>query len=697
MSNPIYDELARRLRRTDLLILRAVRRQRARPNVQAKGQFWGSVITDDDVDELLRNHGEIDYPEGVDELDASLRFSEKLRDDPEGRVGRIASAFKLSPDDVDILLLALAPEVSAGYNRLYAYLQDNLSTSFLTVDLATRVIRTRRTERLALQARLLPGAPLILNRLLLLHPPDASENHTLKRLQPAPRLMSWMLEGQDVPPSLGVRALDTRVEPYVPAGVRQRVEGMTDGLDRRCNYLVVGASRGVREAVAQLVARRCERPLWRIDMERSTAYREQPWDLVRDLRLAGAMPLLTGIVEAQEDPAERTKVLQLGAALATLDWPVLISAADRRAVTSLLGDARPSVTLLCGRSTFAERQAAWTTEMEKRGWSPDQAAPLAERFNGVGGTTIHAVLERAAAEAGGAEPTDDILWMAARDGSRPEFRGLAQHVVPRYGWDDLVLPERILTQLGHIVSYLAHQETVFHRWGASKVRARGFGIKALFSGGPGTGKTMAAEVIAGSLGLDLFRVDLSQVISRWVGETEKNLKEIFDAAEGGTAVILFDEADALFGSRGEVKQAQDRFANQEVSFLLQRLETFEGCAILTTNLQENIDEAFQRRFGSVIEFPLPSTDERRVLWDRAFATEVPKADDLDLDYLAKQFNIAGGSIVNAAIQACVLAAADSGRVEMRHAIRAVGKELVKMNKQVNRVHFGEFYELVSDL
>ncbi len=697
MAPSIYDELARRLRRTDLLILRAVRRQRARPNVQAKGQFWGSVITDDDVDELLRNHGEIDYPEGVDELDASLRFSETLRDDPDGRIGRIATAFHLSGDDVDILLLALAPEVSAGYNRLYAYLQDNLSTSYLTVDLATRVIRTRRAERLALQARLLPGAPLIRNRLLLLHPPDAQENHTLKRLQPSPRLTSWLLEGQDVPPSLGVKELDTRVQPFVPSGAAERVDGLGDGLDRPCNYLVVGASRGVREAVAQLVARRCGRPLWRIDLDRTVTYREQPYELVRDLRLAGSIPLLTGIIEAQEDPVERTRVLGLGAALATLDWPVLVSAADRRAVTSLLGDSRPSVTLLCGRSTLEERKTAWSAEMTQRGWTTDQAAPLAERFNGVGGTTIHAVLERAAAEAGGRQPDDEQLWMAARDGSRPEFRGLAQHVVPRYGWHDLVLPERILTQLGHIVDYLAHQETVFHRWGASKVRARGFGIKALFSGGPGTGKTMAAEVIAGSLGLDLFRVDLSQVISRWVGETEKNLKEIFDAAEGGTAVILFDEADALFGSRGEVKQAQDRFANQEVSFLLQRLETFEGCAILTTNLQENIDDAFQRRFGSVIEFPMPSTDQRRVLWDRAFAEDVPKATDLDLDYLAKQFNLAGGSIVNAAIQACVLAAADTGNVEMRHAIRAVGKELVKMNKQVNRVHFGDYFDLVADL
>jgi len=204
-------------------------------------------------------------------------------------------------------------------------------------------------------------------------------------------------------------------------------------------------------------------------------------------------------------------------------------------------------------------------------------------------------------------------------------------------------------------------------------------------------------VIAGTLGLDLFRVDLSSVISRWVGETEKNLKEVFDAAEGGTAVLLFDEADSLFGSRGEVKQAQDRFANQEVSFLLQRLEVFEGCAILTTNLQENIDEAFLRRFGSVIEFPMPSMEQRLALWTRAIPENAPRADDLDLEAISKQFILAGGSIVNAAINACIFAATAKEPVAMKHLVMAIAQELKKMGKQITRVHFGEWFEFVQDI
>ena len=178
---------------------------------------------------------------------------------------------------------------------------------------------------------------------------------------------------------------------------------------------------------------------------------------------------------------------------------------------------------------------------------------------------------------------------------------------------------------------------------------------------------------------------------------DEGMVEIFDAAEGGSAVLLFDEADSLFGSRGEVKQAQDRFANQEVSFLLQRLEVFEGCAILTTNFQENIDEAFLRRFGAVVEFPMPSPVERLKLWARAIPEQAPKDPDLDLAKLARQFNIAGGNIISAAINGCIIASTRREAVGMRHIVEAIARELVKMGKQVSPVHFGEYFEFVRGL
>ena len=693
----IFEELARRLRRTDLLLLRAVRRQRARPAMRAKGQFWGSVITDDEVDALLRAHGEIDYPTLSDGLDAAIAASEQLRDAPGGRLERLREAFGLGGDDTDLILLALAPEISAGYSKIFAYLNDNLNLGFLTVDLATRVLRTERLQRLALQSRLMSSAPLVRNRLLLLYPEEGAETHTARRVHPSSRLLRWLLEEEELPSSPGFTPLPTHFEPFVPSSVNDRLDELGEGLDRPHTYVVVGASAGSREGAAMAIARRCKRPLVKVDLERCVEYLEQPWDLVRELRLSRAIPLMVNVVEAQDDPAQRLKLITLGSAISTLECPVLVGAADRRSVNTLLGSARASVTIMCGKSTYTERVDAWTDALESKGWDSTVAPDIAERFYSVGGTTIQRVLDRAEAESGGKQPKQEVLWAAAREGSRPEFRGMAQHVVPRYDWGDLILNKKIKDQLQGLVDYLEHQETVFHRWGARDIRARGYGIKALFSGGPGTGKTMAAEVIAGRLGLDLFKVDLSQVISRWVGETEKNLKEIFDAAEGGTAVILFDEADSLFGSRGDVKQAQDRFANQEVSFLLQRLEVFEGAAILTTNLQENIDEAFLRRFGAVVEFPMPNADQRLELWERALPKGAPRGNDLALKYIADQFILSGGPIINAGIQACILAATEGVAVHQRHVVRAVGMETIKMGKQVNRVHFGDFWEEVSDL
>jgi AAA+ superfamily predicted ATPase len=693
----VFEELARRLRRTDLLLLRAVRRQRSRPAMRAKGQFWGSVITDDEVDALLRAHGEIDYPAGPDGLDDAVAASTALRDATQGRFARLRTAFALDGDDADLLLLALAPEISAGYGKIFAYLNDNLNQAYLSVDMATRVLRAERKERLMLTARLLPGGPLIRNRLLLLHPPDGTEIHAARRLHPAPRLLRWLLEEEELPSATGFHPIATASAPFIPAPTRKRIGDLDDVLDRAINVAIVGSTLGLREGVAQHIARRCGRLLVRVDLERCRPYLEEPWDLVRELRLAGALPYMVNVAGAMEDPNLRNQVNNLGAALATLPFPVLIGGSDRRAISGLLGAERPSVTVHVARSTLEERNEAWRSALSAKGWSEGLAEDISERFYSVGGTTIDRVIERAEAEAGGREPTVEMIWSAARECSRPEFRGLALHVVPQYGWNDLIITEKIRTQLRHLTHYLSEQENVYHRWGANKVRARGYGIKALFSGGPGTGKTMAAEVIAGTLGLDLFRVDLSSVISRWVGETEKNLREIFDAAEGGTAVILFDEADALFGSRGEVKQAQDRFANQEVSFLLQRLEVFEGCAILTTNLQENIDEAFLRRFGAVVEFPMPTPEMRRQLWDKAIPPYAPRADDLDTGYLSNQFVIAGGAIVNAAINACVLASARKETVGMRHAVEAIARELMKNGKQISRVNFGEYYDAVKDL
>lgn len=665
--------------------------------MRAKGQFWGSVITDDEVDALLRAHGEIDYPIGADGLDDAIAASTAYRDAPGGRLSQLRKAFELDGDDMDLVLLSLAPEISAGYGKIFAYLNDNLNQAYLTVDLATRVLRQERRQRLVLQSRLLPGSPLIRNRLLLLNPPDGMDTHTSRRVHPAPRLLQWLLKGDAVSLADGAKTLDTSLKPFVPAVTQERLGKLASSLQTNVTVAIVGGTNGMREGVAMAVAREAGRPLVRVDMDRCKSYMQQPYDLVRDLMLDGSIPYVINVPDSDEEPAIRMQMMMVGTALANLPYCVCVGGNERRALSTILGGDRPNVTVPVGRTTNEERINAWADALERRGWAPEKAPEIAERFYSVGGTTIEQVLDRSNAESGGVEPELEVIWSSAREAARPEFSGHAQRIIPKYGWDDLILPPKIVGQLKHLEHYLAQQETVMHNWGAQKIRPRGYGIKALFSGGPGTGKTMCAEVIAGSLGLDLFKVDLSSVISRWVGETEKNLKEIFDAAEGGSSVILFDEGDALFGSRGDTKSAQDKFANQEVSFLLQRIEVFEGCCIITTNLSENIDEAFLRRFGAVVEFPAPRPSERKRLWARAIPANAPRMDDLDLDYLGEHFILAGGAIINASINACIVAAAEGSAIGMKHCVYSIARELHKNGKQINRVHFGEYYDEVKHL
>jgi SpoVK/Ycf46/Vps4 family AAA+-type ATPase len=244
-----------------------------------------------------------------------------------------------------------------------------------------------------------------------------------------------------------------------------------------------------------------------------------------------------------------------------------------------------------------------------------------------------------------------------------------------------VLPEPQTRTLREIVVHVRHRARVYEEWGFAGRGSRGLGISALFAGPSGTGKTLAAEVMAAELGLDLYRIDLSQVVNKYIGETEKNLRRVFDAAEEGGAVLLFDEADALFGKRSEVKDSHDRYANIEVSYLLQRMEAYRGLAILTTNLKSSLDTAFLRRLRFVVSFPFPDAAQRARIWDRAFPAGTPTA-GLDAEKLAR-LNVAGGNIRNIALGAAFLAAADGGPVRMEHLLQAARGELAKLEKPVS--------------
>ncbi|MGW0825672.1 ATP-binding protein [Streptomyces sp. NPDC002845] len=273
-----------------------------------------------------------------------------------------------------------------------------------------------------------------------------------------------------------------------------------------------------------------------------------------------------------------------------------------------------------------------------------------------------------------------LAWRAGLDEARIGMDELGRRIEPRAGWDDLVLHERQTSVLREIVAHVRQRSTVHQEWGFAATLRRGLGVTALFAGGSGTGKTLAAEVMAKELGLDLFVVDLSQVVSKYIGETEKNLRRVFDAAERGGALLLFDEADALFGKRSEVKDSHDRYANLEVSYLLMRMEAYRGLAILTTNMKKALDTAFLRRIRFVVDFPFPAEPERAEIWRRVLPPQAPLK-DIDTDLLA-QLTVAGGSIRNIALSGAFLAAEEGDRLQMRHMLAAARTEYVKLERSL---------------
>ncbi|MEO0078370.1 MAG: ATP-binding protein [candidate division WOR-3 bacterium] len=341
---------------------------------------------------------------------------------------------------------------------------------------------------------------------------------------------------------------------------------------------------------------------------------------------------------------------------------------------------RPTRVMEVQRPTHNEQRQLWVSCMEKDG---GQEPGLDDSYVGrvvaqfdLSPSAIRQVWAEAVSKQGTVLSVG--LWDCCRRHVRPKLDDLAQRIEPTATWNDIVLPARQEMTLRAIAAQVRHRARVYQEWGFVSKGTRGLGISALFAGPSGTGKTMAAEVLANELQLDLYRIDLSQVVSKYIGETEKNLKRVFDAAEEGGVILLFDEADALFGKRSEVKDSHDRYANIEVSYLLQRMEAYRGLAILTTNIKEALDKAFLRRIRFVVQFPFPDAAQRASIWQRIYPVQTP-IEGLDYARLA-QLSIPGGNIRNIALYAAFLAAESSEPVRMKHVLQAARVEYTKLER-----------------
>jgi hypothetical protein len=737
-TNPFYypdnhAHLVDELRRLDLRIEARVVRFRAESNHAARAVVqeplciphaqvdwllvadhvgWSGHATGDEEGETGRTLAVIQTELALLDQRISVGIDESLERGIYLALPHLAQLFRLSPFEMAVVVICLAPELRRKYDTLYAYLQDDITRKKPSVDLMLDLLCPTETDRWRAHAYLGSQAPLQQARIVQMveDPQSPSGSSGLAQfLRLDPRIVSFLLGHHTVDERLrdlvqlqyGTTPLDgVPVEATTKTALVNLVQQSfaADGPQRLVCQLY--GPRGVgRRALAMGICRQIGCPLLVVDLRALPA---QGNNAVELLRLAFREGLLTqaalyleqsDLLAVDSEHGQDLLIHQLRTHLARLHgqsgwltflagekqwpWQQEFSGQPFHSLQLTL----PAVPLRAEiwQQTFDALDDAMIPAQEVDGW----AQQLAEQFQmtpvQIHDAVHHAVNQRLMA---GAESPITLadLYTGCRQQANIKLADLAQKVDYRYGWSDLVLPEGKLTQLQEICRQVRHRYRVLGEWGFGEKLGHGRGLSVLFSGPPGTGKTLAATVIAGELQLDLYKIDLSGVVSKYIGETEKNLSKIFQEAERSNAILFFDEADALFGKRTEVSDARDRYANIETSYLLQKMEEYEGIVILATNLRENMDEAFTRRIRFIIDFPFPDVASRRAIWRTHFPAAAPIDKEVDVELLARQLPLAGGNIKNIVLNAAYYAAENGQVIDMAHILHGAQREFEKIGK-----------------
>ncbi len=591
-------------------------------------------------------------------------------------------AFGLSLIEQYIFLLALAPDLDRRYERMFGYLQDDVSQRYPTVNLAMNLLSADLAGRFAVWERLTPEAPLIKHHLLeLLVDPSRSNATHISRIMRIDRRVLGFVLGTNVVDERISRAVkpvtDTLTPPNINLdGVRAvftqspivylRGDGEWGQIDTAAALCAEHHLALLRVTLEDFVAlslptTQAVRLLVREGLLSGAALFLEPWDALLN---AEHMPLLTVLWEA----------------LLAYPLPVFLSGTEDWEPSDLYRN-RPMLRVSFSLPAYDARRVAWERYSREAGGTLTEAEldELASKFRFTQSQTLRAVQSAAdRAMSRGESLTRADLFAGAQAHAALKLGPLAQHIVPKSDWSVLILPPDPVSQLKELVDRMRFRHLVDDVWGFGGRGSRG--VSVLFAGESGTGKTLAAEVVGRELGLTLYKIELSAVVSKYIGETEKNLNTIFNEAQSGNAILFFDEADALFGKRSEVKDARDRYANIEVAYLLQRVENYDGVVILATNFRQNIDDAFTRRLDFLIDFPFPTPDYRRRIWEVHFPAKAPVAPDVNLGEIAEEFRLAGGNIRNASIAAAYLAAADGKVITTAHIRGAIRRENQKMGR-----------------
>lgn len=726
----LADRLLDELRRIDLVLFYHVQKSRLERRHQTRDEFRGLYISEEEIDELFR--GVIDHGPATDDAaaaiesslsrisDAIARFDRQRKGAPPGAcgeddpLGRLVQAFGLDELEREILLLALAPELHLKYERIFAYLHDNVTKKRPTVDLLLALTSDGYAERIT-RRRVFSHAGRLSSHYLLDIYDEPGSHHTplmAKSVGVSEGIVSFLL-GEDGPCE--------RLAPYVeivhPASTieslavdldaRRMIAGLAGvwrGSSAGAVALFVGPAGTGKRAAADALCASAQIGLLCVDGVGLLASDEDPaifiGILLREARLRNAAVYWSGAdaLCATGERAESWKRTLLRRGRSS-ECP-LILAGTAATGDMLSSEDAPIVRIDFGIPRYELRHRIWEDALREVHAAVDRSTlcALAGRFRLSGGQIrriVAAAKATSRAKVGDGPISPDTLLEACRAFSRSRLINLAVKVEPRRSWADLILPPDRLEVLQEISRYVKHQALVFEEWGFGRKLALSNGLNVLFAGPSGTGKSMGAEVLAVDLGLDLYRIDLATVVSKYVGETEKNLDRIFVEAEHSNAILFFDEADAIFGKRSEIRDSHDRYANIEISYLLQKMEAYDGIAILATNLRKNLDEAFLRRMHFTVEFPMPDEDDRLRIWRLCFPPGAPLADDVDFAFLARQFKLSGGNIKNIAVAAAFHAADHGTPITMESIVHGIRREFQKIGKLMVDADFPGFENLLE--
>ena len=705
---PLADDaehLAAELAGLDLLLLReAVRARRAAGH---DADERGLYVSDDELHALLQRPlaaplwQSVPVDGALAELDALLvqhraqldaRLARTRAQGRELRLERLLAEHRAAADPLPLrplLLLALAPELDLKYERIFGWLHDDVTRRYPSVQLALDLLAPGPAARLALLHHLAPDTPLRRLALLHFHPPAAGAPPLRHELRLAPGLLTWLSGQGALAPGLAAVVTRQAPDPDLRAALRlgaplaeawERLRGAA-GRGARVVVNLHGPDGAGRRSFAAALAGALGRPLYTVDGARSEALGDDEFAdllamLARAARLERAAVCWTGF-DRQRPALARLQAVDLLLLVTHRPWHPAQAPAGLTALAEL------HVPI----PDLAVREQLWQGALPEL--APELRRSVADSFrftpSQIGAAAVTA---RGLAETQGL-PAPDLpaALLACRRHATPRLGALAAPITTRRRWADLILPDEHTDQLREIARRLQHRTRVLDDWGFGHGGARG--LAALFAGAPGTGKTMAAAIVARECARDLYRIDLSQVVSKYIGETEKHLEQLFAEAEATDAALFFDEADAIFGKRGAIRDANDRFANIEVGFLLQRIESFPGLVILATNLRKNIDAAFLRRLQVVVEFPTPDLASRARIWRSVWPPEAPVDPSVDPMLLAERFDLSGGHIRNIAVTAAYLAAEEGATITLRHVLTAARGEYRKLDKLTREHSFSE--------